>query len=59
LKSRDKQGHSETIGACLQKKASGLQEKSEFIHLLLLEFYAKNASDLQVHWVQRFVMGKD
>jgi len=58
LKSRDKQGHSEIIGAYLQKKASGLWEKSEFIRLLL-EFYAKNTSDLQVHLVQQFVMGKD
>jgi len=52
MKSRDKQGHSETIGAYLQKKASGLWDKSEFIRLLLLEFYVKNASNLQMHWVQ-------
>jgi len=58
MKSRGIQGHSETIGAYLRKKASSLWEKSEFIHLLL-EFYAKNASYLQVRSVQQFVMGKD
>jgi hypothetical protein len=41
------------------KKASGIWEESEFICLLLLEFCAKNTSDLKMHWVQQFVMGKD
>jgi hypothetical protein len=50
LKSVDK-GHSETIGAHLQKEASGVREASRFICFLLPELYAKNTSYLQMYWL--------